>query len=150
MSGEHSGTGSTRSMRWLGGCQCGAARYSVDPEQIRTLCCCHCRDCQKQSGSAFGMSLILPRRAFALEQGELAVWSHRSARGSAKHAHFCPLCGGRIFNDAGAARLLVRVKAGTHDETADLERKRAVVGKRVSVSVGLGGRRSSTKKPTIH
>src|SRR3546814_10464899 len=77
MSGEHSETGSTRSMRWLGGCQCGAVRYSVDPEQIRTLCCCHCRDCQKQSGSAFGMSLILPRRAFALEQGELAVWSHR-------------------------------------------------------------------------
>src|SRR3546814_12748736 len=66
------------------------------------------------------MSLILPRRAFALEQGELAVWSHRSARGSAKHAHFCPLCGGRIFNDAGAASLLVSVKAGTLDETADL------------------------------
>src|SRR3546814_16099749 len=66
------------------------------------------------------MSLILPRRAFALEQGELAVWSHRSARGSAKHAHFCPLCGGRIFNDAGAASLLVSVKAGTPDETAEL------------------------------
>src|SRR3546814_7814310 len=87
---------------------------------LRTRCCCHCRDCQKQSGSAFGMSLILPRRALALEQGELAVWSHRSARGSAKHAHFCPLCGGRIVNDAGAASLLVSVKAGTLDETADL------------------------------
>src|SRR3546814_17074873 len=76
------------------------------------------------------MSLILPRRAFALEQGELAVWSHRSARGSAKHAHFCPLCGGRIFNDAGAASLLVSVTAGTLDATAALRPAAHLVAKR--------------------
>jgi len=40
-----------------GGCQCGAVRYAVAAEPLR-LYVCHCRECQKQSGSAFGMSLI--------------------------------------------------------------------------------------------
>jgi len=106
--------------RWAGGCQCRQVRYRLDAEQVKTLCCCHCRDCQKQSGSAFGMSLILPRDAFVLEQGTLAVWEHRSARGSLKRALFCPRCGGRVFNDGGEERALVSVKAGSLDDTTAL------------------------------
>lgn len=105
---------------WIGGCQCGAVRYRIDARRVKTLCCCHCRDCQKQSGSAFGMSLIIPRAALELEQGMLKVWPHRSARGTAKRAHFCPDCGGRIFNDGGPESTLVSVKAGTLDDTAAL------------------------------
>jgi hypothetical protein len=106
---------------WPGGCQCGQVRYRIDADRVKTLCCCHCRDCQKQSGSAFGMSLIVPREAFVLERGSPSVWEHRSARGSLKRAHFCPRCGGRIFHDAGEASALVSVKAGTLDDTAALQ-----------------------------
>ncbi|MEI9964568.1 MAG: hypothetical protein WDM92_07580 [Caulobacteraceae bacterium] len=38
-----------------GGCQCGAVRYELRSAE-RTLWICHCHECQKQSGSAFGMS----------------------------------------------------------------------------------------------
>ena len=108
------------SEKWQGGCQCRDIRYSVDPAQVMTLCCCHCRDCQKQSGSAFGMSLILPREAFTLKHGALMLWEDRSARGSVKRAHFCPRCGVRIFHDGGEASALVSVKAGTLDDTSVL------------------------------
>ena len=41
-----------------GGCQCGSIRYRIKQE-ANMLYACHCRDCQKQSGSAFGLSLIV-------------------------------------------------------------------------------------------
>jgi hypothetical protein len=41
---------------WSGGRQCGAIRYEVAFEEVLTLVCCHCRECQRQSASAFGRS----------------------------------------------------------------------------------------------
>ena len=41
-----------------GGCQCGAVRYRLDGK-LYTVAVCHCTMCQRQSGSAFGMSLAL-------------------------------------------------------------------------------------------
>ena len=39
---------------YTGGCQCGAVRYVLTAEPIR-IGACHCKECQRQSGSAFGM-----------------------------------------------------------------------------------------------
>ncbi|MEM7293879.1 MAG: hypothetical protein AAF420_10870, partial [Pseudomonadota bacterium] len=39
-----------------GGCQCGATRYRINGQPL-TFYACHCLDCQKQSSSAFGLSL---------------------------------------------------------------------------------------------
>lgn len=105
---------------WSGGCQCGSVRYAFAPSAILTLYCCHCRDCQRQSGSAFGMSLILPRPAFMLERGSLRIWHHATARGTPKRAHFCPECGNRIFNDGGPEEGRISVKAGTLDDPGPL------------------------------
>ena len=41
---------------YTGGCQCGSVRYVLTTEPIRLLAC-HCKECQRQSGSAFGMSM---------------------------------------------------------------------------------------------
>lgn len=122
---------------WAGGCQCGQIRYRIAADRVKTLCCCHCRDCQKQSGSAFGMSLILPREAFTLEQGVLSVWEHRSARDNLKRAHFCPHCGGRLYNDGGKASALVSVKAGTLDDTSMLRPAGHLWTKRAQAWVSL-------------
>ena len=103
---------------WPGGCQCGAVRYEVAAAEVLTLICCHCRECQKQSASAFGMSLILPRAAFALLQGELLSFQWRSDRRAARRGSFCPACGVRIYNDDAEAGPWVSVKAGTLDDTS--------------------------------
>jgi len=41
---------------FAGSCQCGHCRYLVRRPSL-TLFACHCRECLKQSGSAFGMAL---------------------------------------------------------------------------------------------
>jgi len=50
---------------YTGGCVCGATRYRLTAEPL-TLYACHCTDCQKRSGSAFGLSMWVHRGALEL------------------------------------------------------------------------------------
>ena len=102
---------------WLGGCQCGEVRYEVESAHVLTLYCCHCRDCQRQSASAFGMSLRMPRTALRLVRGTLKTWEHRCDRGAIKRGHFYPTCGVRIFHDGGEMNPVISLKAGSLDNT---------------------------------
>ena len=54
--------------RLAGGCQCGAVRYEIRGEPL-SLYVCHCRECQKQSASAFGISVIIKRADFRHHPG---------------------------------------------------------------------------------
>jgi hypothetical protein len=100
-----------------GACQCGKVRYSIRGGASR-LNICHCRDCQRQSGSAFGMSLIIEPTAFRLEAGQLKEFQTTADSGRRKTCAFCPDCGVRIYNATSA---LMAVKAGTLDDTSQLE-----------------------------
>lgn len=74
-----------------GGCLCGAVRYRVRGPAMRTLVC-HCRFCQKVTGSTSYAESMFPIEAFEAE-GTLSVYDHRSATsGQAVHLHFCPRC----------------------------------------------------------
>ena len=101
-----------------GGCQCGALRYSFPKAAILTLYCCHCRECQRQAASAFGMSLWLPREAFRLTRGRLAHWQRPTDQGNVNRASFCPDCGVRIHHDGGADDPTISLKAGSLDDTS--------------------------------
>lgn len=75
-----------------GGCLCRAVRYRVRGAALRTLVC-HCRFCQKMTGSAFYANAVFPIGAVELE-GALHTYSHTSeTSGKAVHVHFCPACG---------------------------------------------------------
>ena len=99
-----------------GGCQCGEVRYRLGAEP-RGLTACHCLDCQRQSGSAFGLSLDIAKPAFQLLSGRLESFSVRCASGRSKECAFCPRCGTRIYH---AGEWGVSVKAGTLDDTSQL------------------------------
>ena len=103
-----------------GGCQCGAVRYRVAGEPL-ALAACHCTECQRQSGSAFGMSLVVKREDFEILSGELRSFTRSSDSGRPLHCHFCPGCGCRIYHDPAYMDGVVNVRAGTLDETAGLE-----------------------------
>ncbi len=100
-----------------GGCQCGMTRYRVNGKPL-ALNVCHCRDCQRQSGSAFGMSLIIQPEMFELTQGELSTFQTIADSGRDKVCAFCPGCGVRIYNQTSK---LMAVKAGTLDNTTKLQ-----------------------------
>ena len=97
-----------------GGCQCGAVRYKLEDSIIR-LNICHCSDCQRQSGSAFGMSLVISPETFQLTAGTLKSFETTADSGRTKTGAFCSHCGVRIYNRTSA---LMSVKAGTLDDVS--------------------------------
>ena len=52
-----------------GGCECGAARYRMTDEPM-FVNCCHCRDCQKISGSAFALNGMIEADRLQIVHGE--------------------------------------------------------------------------------
>lgn len=102
-----------------GGCQCGALRYEIRG-QVGPLYACHCLECRKQSASAFGLSLTVPRDAFALVRGEPARWTRRADSGGTVDCFFCPACGSRLWHAAPARPEVYTVKGGSLDAPLDL------------------------------
>ena len=102
-----------------GGCQCGAVRYRVEGKPI-TLSVCHCTECQRQSGSAFGMSLIVPKGSFRLLSGAPKTFTRKAESGRTVDCAFCPDCGTRIYHRATYLKDTVNVKPGTLDDTSGL------------------------------
>ena len=97
-----------------GGCQCGRIRYRVEGKSFG-LAICHCTECQRQSGSAFGMSLAVAPTAFKLSSGVLKTFEVKCDSGRIKTCAFCPDCGTRIYHQTGNGMSL---KAGTLDDTS--------------------------------
>jgi hypothetical protein len=96
-----------------GGCQCGAIRYVIDAEPV-TVYACHCRECQRQSGSAFGLSAIFPASAVRITRGPAAQWRRTTDSGRISTASLCGICGNRIMNSSGGP--FVSLKPGTLDD----------------------------------
>jgi hypothetical protein len=80
---------------------------------------CHCRECRRQSASAFGISVSVAKDAFRLERGEVRTWSRRTDSGRTLDCRFCPVCGTRLWHE-GAGWDVLSVKGGTLDEPVDL------------------------------
>jgi hypothetical protein len=51
-----------------GGCLCRDVRYSASGEPVVTSIC-HCRDCQRHTGSAFVEVVAVPKEAFSIQRG---------------------------------------------------------------------------------
>jgi hypothetical protein len=104
-----------------GGCQCGRVRYRISAEPL-FLAACHCKECQRASGSAFGLSLIVPAAAFSVE-GELKMFERPADSGRSMRCFFCPECGTRIYHEPSYAVPVVNIRAGTLDYTSRLDPK---------------------------
>jgi hypothetical protein len=76
---------------------------------------CHCSECQRQSGSAFGMSMMVPQANLVVE-GTLKSFTRSSASGRPLSCHFCPECGTRIYHVPSYAHGVLNVKPGTLDD----------------------------------
>ena len=76
-----------------GGCLCGAVRYESSEPPIRTTIC-HCRMCQKSTGSAFMVAVGFPRTTLRVTKGEPKLY--RSSPIMDKS--FCANCGSLLFD----------------------------------------------------
>ncbi|MGA7488604.1 MAG: GFA family protein [Xanthobacteraceae bacterium] len=103
-----------------GGCQCGRVRYEIGAKPL-SLYACHCTECQRQSGSAFGLSLAVARDAMVVVSGTPAVWRRVLAGGRAIECLFCADCGTRLFHNPERNLQASIVKPGTLDDATWLE-----------------------------
>ncbi len=99
-----------------GGCLCGGIRYEALAEPSRVTVC-HCRFCQKATGSAYMVEPIFDADHFALLSGEPEIYDQVS-EGSGKivHIHFCPSCGTKLWLSFERFPDAVGVYAGTFDD----------------------------------
>jgi hypothetical protein len=103
-----------------GGCQCSALRYEIShaPSLVYT---CHCTECQRQTGSAFSMGVVIETEAFILSGARPRPIQRTADSGRTVTRWVCPECGSWICNGpdptstAPGERRVVR--AGTLDDT---------------------------------
>jgi len=101
-----------------GGCLCGAVRYEGSDPVVTAVC--HCKHCQKISGSAFSLNVLFTDDKVRFEG---ATQHYLDTGDSGKHLqrHFCPKCGSSLYTKADALPGLTIVKAGTLDDTSGVK-----------------------------
>ena len=99
-----------------GGCLCGRVRYVIDGAPLGSHLC-HCRDCQRYTGSAFGAGMVFRKDAVRIE-GELRTFDVVGTSGQPVHRHFCPTCGAGVTVTGDVIPDKIVVQAGTLDDPA--------------------------------
>jgi hypothetical protein len=109
-----------------GGCLCGAVRYTATAESTAATIC-HCRDCQRFTGSAFGALIGMPKEALKVEG---AMKTHTGIGGSGLPIlrHFCPECGSSIAEEPGTRPGVVILNIGTLDNPNAVTPGREIFG----------------------
>ena len=99
-----------------GGCHCGAVRYRCSGEPELTFYC-HCRDCQRTTGSPFSMELMMPTDGFELE-GEMGAYEVTGDSGKPVIRRFCNGCGSGIYLESEADPGYLFLKVGSLDDAS--------------------------------
>jgi hypothetical protein len=102
----------------IGGCHCGALRYEISAAPILTYTC-HCTDCQRITGTAFSLAIIVPESAFRLTTGEPRPVERIADSGRVNVRLLCPDCGcwiSGVGRPDTTGELVRRVRAGTLDD----------------------------------
>ena len=97
-----------------GGCLCGAVRYRATVEQAAATIC-HCRDCQKFTGSAFAALLAVPKEALTID-GAMTTFSSLGGSGKPILRHFCPRCGSSLAEESAGRPGMLILNIGTFDD----------------------------------
>jgi hypothetical protein len=101
-------------MAITGGCLCGAVTYTCEGEPAFSGLC-HCRNCQRYTGSSFEAVAVYPSPQVAIH-GRLTTYKDRGDSGRPVFRNFCPDCGSGIFATAEVWPGLTIVLAGTLDD----------------------------------
>ena len=101
-----------------GGCACGAVRYRLRSDPL-FIHCCHCLNCQRQTGSAFVINLIIEAdRVELLASAPQPVEAPRDD-GTTQRIFRCPSCQVAVFSEYGRPELRF-VRAGTLDKPSEV------------------------------
>lgn len=98
-----------------GGCACGAVRYRMTSPPM-FVHCCHCRDCQRQTGSAFVLNALIEATWVELLTGEPRRVDVPTDSGRPHGIYRCPTCAIAIWSEYGGVETVRFVRVGTLDD----------------------------------
>jgi hypothetical protein len=102
-----------------GGCACGTVRYQLGSAPM-FVNCCHCRDCQRQTGSAFVINAVIETDRIAVLSGQPEPVTVPTESGRPHDIYRCAICHTAVWSDYGRRPLLRFVRVGTLDDPAAL------------------------------
>ena len=100
---------------FFGGCACGAIRYECAASPLRMVNC-HCRDCQRASGSGSSATLIMAASSVRLLNGECKEHRIAAESGNVAKREFCGVCGTPLFARSLARPEFLGVKVASLDD----------------------------------
>lgn len=98
-----------------GRCACGEITFRLTSEPMFTHCC-HCLDCQRQTGSAFAINALYEADRVELLSGTPQAISMPTDSGRPHDIYRCPKCQTALWSDYGRRGYLLFVRVGTLDE----------------------------------
>ncbi len=98
-----------------GGCDCRAVRYRLDSSPL-FVHCCHCRWCQRETGTAFALNALIESDRVTLLAGAPELVDTPSASGKGQLIARCPTCRIALWSHYGGNRRVRFVRVGTLDE----------------------------------
>jgi hypothetical protein len=98
-----------------GGCACGRLRYRMRSLPM-FVHCCHCKDCQRQTGSAFVLKALIETEPVELQSGEPRAYLMPTDSGQPHTVFRCSDCGTAVWSEYGGRKTLRFVRVGTLDD----------------------------------
>jgi hypothetical protein len=102
-----------------GGCACGEVRYRLTAEPL-FVHCCHCLNCQRQTGSAFVVNVLIEADRVEVFEGEPQPVDVPRGGSKKQRIFRCPTCQIALFSRYTRASILF-VRAGTLDDPSSVE-----------------------------
>lgn len=102
--------------QFTGGCLCGKVRYEASAEPIFQGVC-HCKDCQRATGSAFEAVIAIPDASLSV-RGQTKGHPVKGESGGMVTRNFCPECGSTLFTRADALPGMVLLLTGPLDDSS--------------------------------
>ena len=100
-----------------GQCQCGDISLTFDKSKIISIHHCHCKDCQRATGSGKATILFIAKKYVDLK-GKLKFYESKGSSGSHVRRGFCPNCGSGILSYAKEFSRIFYIKAGVLDDSS--------------------------------
>jgi hypothetical protein len=99
-----------------GRCTCGFVRYRLKSGPL-FVHCCHCRWCQRETGTAFALNAMIETDRVLVEAGAPEIVATPSNSGKGQKVARCPQCRVAVWSHyAGAGDLVAFVRVGTLEE----------------------------------
>ncbi|CCF34455.1 hypothetical protein CH063_06444 [Colletotrichum higginsianum] len=98
-------------------CLCKAITVNILGKPMAAALC-HCSECRKISGSAFGFNWVLASKDVEVT-GTPKTFTTTAKSGNAVISHFCSDCGVTLWRDGPATKGMMYFKAGTLDDWKD-------------------------------